>query len=149
MLVTTFRTIVHAQPETVWELLRESMERPQSYLKGIEEVKILEKGEDWVVREVHRQGTVVRQRLSADNSEWELRNELLDHPAYTGWTAIRVIPASVQNPMAPLDLECTVKLERKSFHLEGMLKSEEQLLAELKEALNLLKEKAEEQEKRS
>jgi hypothetical protein len=125
------------------------MERPQSYLKGIEEVKILEKADDWVVREVRRQGVVVRQRLSADNGERELRSELLDHPAYTGWTAIRVIPASVQNPMAPLELECAVRLERKSFHLEGMLKSEEQLLAELKEAMSMLKEKAEEQEKRS
>ncbi len=147
MLVTKFRTTVHAFPDTVWGLLRESMTAPQSYLKGIEEVSILERSAGVVVRNIVKQGTTVRERLTADDGERELRSELLEHPAYRGWTAIRIVPTSVQNPMAPLDLECTVELERKSFHLEGLQKTDEELLAGLRGELETLRERAEELEK--
>lgn len=143
MLTSTYKTLVHAQVETVWGLLLDSLENPQGYLPGVEEARVIEKFADGVIRETKRNGIAVRERITADRNKLELLSELLEHPLYTGTVVTRLVPASVQNPMAPLHLEYTLRLERKSFHLEGMVKAEEEMVAAIEKEMEVFKEKAE------
>ena len=147
MLVTTLRTLVHAQADTVWGLLLDRMENPQHFLPTVVETRVLERFPDGMVRELRLPGGKVRERLTADKGEMTILSELLDHPLYAGTTVTRLVPTAVQNPMAPLHLEVDLRLERKSFHLEGMVKAEEEMLAAIGGEMELIKRKAEESEK--
>lgn len=148
MLVNTYRTLVHAQPETVWKLLLDRVENPQNYMHGVEGVQIVERSAAGVVRELKWEGKTVRERVVPEKEHYRITHELLEHPLYVGTVVIRAVPTSVQNPMASLYLETAVRLERKSFHLEGLVKSEEELVADIEKELQTLKEKAEELERR-
>jgi ribosome-associated toxin RatA of RatAB toxin-antitoxin module len=146
MLTTTYKTLVHAQPDTVWGLLVDSLDNPQRYLPGIEESKVIARSADEVVREMKTKGMTIRERVAIHKKEWELDSEFLEHPLYRGTTAIRLVPTSVQNPMAPLHLEVNLRLERRSFHLEGMVKAEEEMVAGIRQEMETLRAKAEEME---
>lgn len=143
MLTSTYKTLVHAQVETVWGLLLDSLQNPQNYLSGVQEARVIEKFSDGVVRETKRNGITVRERITVNKSELALHSELLEHPLYTGTIVTRLAPTSVQNPMAPLHMEYTLRLERKSFHLEGLVKAEEEMVAAIEKEMAAFKEKAE------
>lgn len=148
MLVNTYRTLVHAQSATVWKLLLDRVENPQKYLHGVEGARIVESSEAGIVRELRWEGKTVRERIVPEKDDYRITSELLEHPLYAGTTVTRVVPTSVQNPMAPLYLECEVRLERKSFHVEGFVKTEGEMVADIEKELEALKLKAEEMERR-
>lgn len=147
MLTNTYRTLVHAQPETVWELLLDRVEKPQNYLHGVEGVQIVERSNGGIVRELKWEGKTVRERIVPDRDHYRVSSELLEHPLYTGTIVVRAVPTSTQNPMAPLYLESELRLERKSFHLEGMVRIEEEMIADIEKELQAVKRKAEELER--
>lgn len=146
MLINTFHTLVHAQPDTVWKLLLDRVENPQKYLHGVEASQIVERSPAGIVREMRWEGKTIRERIIPEEKESRIIDELLEHPLYRGQVITRMVPASVQNPMAPVDLQIAVELERKSFHVEGMVPTEAELIADIEKELRLLKEKAEELE---
>ncbi len=148
MLVTTCRTLVHAQPETVWELLLDRVEKPQDYLHGVDGVQIIERSDAGIVRELKWEGKTIRERIVPEKDQNRITTELLEHPFYGGTMVTRLVPSSVQNPMAPLYLETEVKLERKSFHLEGIVRTEDEMVADLEKELQAVKQKAEGLERR-
>ncbi len=143
MLVNSFRTLVHAQLDTVWRLLLDRIENPQNYLHGVEEVRIAETSAAGIIRELKWEGKSVRERIIPDGTAYSITQEILEHPLYTGSTVIRALPTSVQNPMSPTYIEADVRLERKSFQLEQMVKTEAEMVADLEKELQAVKEKAE------
>ncbi len=143
MLVNSFRTLVHAQLDTVWKLLLDRIESPQDYLHGVEEVKIVERSATGILRELKWEGKAVREKIIPDDAVHSITQEILEHPLYSGSMVIRALPTSVQNPMSPVYLEVDVRLERKSFHLEQMVKTEAEMVADLEKELQAVKEKAE------
>jgi hypothetical protein len=146
MLVNTYRTLVHAQIETVWELLLDRVENPQHYLHGVDGVQMIERSDAGIVREISWEGKTIRERIMPDKEQYRVTSELLEHPLYRGTIVTRVVPTAAQNPMAPLYLETEVRLERKSFHVEGLVKTEEEMVADIEKELRMVKEKAEEAE---
>lgn len=149
MYVNSYRTTVHSQMQTMRKLLLDSIEHPQKYVKGVEESRVVEFLPDGVVREVRKHGATIREGITVEEkkNEFVLTSELMEHPLFNGKIVTRVVPASVQNPMSPLDLEVSMELERKSFKLEGMLPGEEELVREISEEMNLIKQTAEEIER--
>lgn len=144
MLVTTCRTLVHAQVETVWDVLLDRVENPQNYLHGVEGVQIIERSAAGIERELTWEGKTVRERIVPEKELSRITVEFREHPLYVGTIVTRLVPSSVQNPMAPLYLEAELRLERKSFHLEGMVGTEAEMIADLEKELEAIKQKAEE-----
>lgn len=147
MLVNTYRTLVHAQVETVWKFLLDRVENPQNYLHGVDGVQIVERSDAGIVRVISWEGKTIRERIVPDRDGCRITSELLEHPLYGGTVITRVVPTAVQNPMAPLYLETEVRLERKSFHVEGLVRTEEEMVADMEKELQAVKEKAEEAER--
>ena len=145
---TTLRTIVHAQWETVWDLLRDRIENPQRYQPLVLESKVIERSADWLIREMKLQDTIIRERISLDDKEKTIHSELLEHPLYSGTFVTRIVPTSTQNPMAPVYLEIDLgRLEQKTVHLAGAVITYKEMTASLNDEMELIKKKAEEQEK--
>ncbi|ABQ26391.1 AtaL-like protein [Geotalea uraniireducens] len=147
MLINTFQTLVHAQPATIWKILMDRVENPQNYLHGVESARIVERSAGGVVREMLWEGKRVRERILPEENENRVTHELLEHPIYEGRLITRLVPTSVQNPMAPVDLQIAVELERKSFKVEGLVSTEAELVADIENELQFLKARAEEMER--
>jgi hypothetical protein len=146
MLITTLRVVIHAQLETVWNVLLDSMENPNSYQPQVRESRIIEKSADGLIREMKIQDTVIRERIVPDKKNNTIYTEVLEHPVYTGDIMIRLAPASVQNPMAPLTLEYHLKLEVKTDHQGGAVRPEDLLTGAFNDEMARIKQKAEELE---
>lgn len=147
MLINTFHTLVHAQPATIWRMLMDRVENPQNYLHGVESAQIVGRSAEGVIREMLWEGKRVREMILPEENENRVTHELLEHPIYEGRIITRLVPTSVQNPMAPVDLQIAVALERKSFKVEGLVPTEAELVADIENELQLLKAKAEEMER--
>lgn len=143
MVVTTLRVLIHAQLETVWNVLLDSMENPQAYQPRVKDLKIIEKSADGLIREMKIDSTIIRERLIPDRKNNSLYNEVLEHPVYTGDITVRLVPTSVQNPMSPLTLEYHLKLEVKPDHQGGSVRPEDLLSETFNEELARIKERAE------
>ncbi len=147
MLVNSYRTLVHAQAATIWKILLDRMENPQNYLHGVDGVQILERSPAGIVRQISWEGKTITERVLPEEKELRITSELLEHPLYTGTIVIKAVPTSVQNPMSPHYLEVNVNLERKSFQVPGLVRTEDELVADIEKELEILKLKAEEAER--
>lgn len=146
MLITTIRTMVHAEEETIWELLLDRIENPQRYQPLVLISKVIEKSADRVIREMEVRNMVIRERISWANHEKTIQSELLEHPQYEGTIVTRLVPTSTQNPMAPVYLETDLKLEHKSAPLGGAVLTDKEMTTALNDEMELIKRKAEELE---
>ena len=97
-----------------------------------------------MIREVSVLGIPYRERILISKKK-EIRRELIDHPLCTGKIIAKVVPISVQNPMAPVDLQFFLELEFK----KGVKGGEKEMTATIMEEQQRLKEKAEELEMRA
>lgn len=147
MFVTTIRTVVHAQWETIWGLLLDRIDNPQRYQPLVVDSKVIDRSAKWVIREMKVQDRIIRERISFDVGEKAIHSELLEHPQYEGTIITRLVPTSTQNPMAPVHLESDFKLEHKSGPLEGTVKTDKEMTTALSDEMELIKKKAEELEK--
>ncbi len=142
-MINTYHTLVHAQPVTVWKLLLDEVENPQKYLHGVESAQIVGRSAEGIVREMRWEGMTVRERIIPEEKENLITHEFLEHPVYQGRFFTRVVPASVQNPMAPVDLQIGVELERKSFQVSNLVQTDVEFDSDIENELQLLKEMAE------
>lgn len=148
MLVKTLQVTVHTEHETLWNMLLDRVQNPERYQPGITEVRFLEKTDTLMVRELKLHGEIVKERITIKPYEGELRHELLEHPQFTGAIITKVLRTARQSPVAPQILEYDLELQRKSFHTQGLLKAEEEIVADLEVEMNQLKSRAEEMESR-
>jgi hypothetical protein len=98
-----------------------------------------------IVRKITMRSMTYREKILVSKKEREIRYELIDHPACTGKIIVKTVPLSVQNPMAPVDLQFFLELEFK----DGVKEGEEEMTAVIMEEQLRLKEKAEELEARA
>ena len=92
---------VHAALDTVWKLLIEKVEQPQSYMPGLVQSRILQHYGNGVLREIKGDGMLIKEKVVIDKSHGEVHYFLLEHPLFTGRVVNRVVPSSVQSPVAP------------------------------------------------
>ncbi|HBG06944.1 MAG: hypothetical protein A2075_19665 [Geobacteraceae bacterium GWC2_58_44] len=146
MLVRTLQVLVHAEHDTLWNLLLDRVQHPERYIPGVAETRILEKSDDVVVREMKLHDDVIKERITIKPYDSELHHELLEHPRFTGVIVMRIVRTARQSPVAPQYLEYDLELQRKSFKVEGIVGGEEEIIADFEEELRKLKVRAEEME---
>lgn len=147
MLTTTIRTIVHAQWETIWDLLRDRIENPQHYQPHVVYSEVIERSAKWVVREMKLQDMVIRERITLNDGEKEIHSELLEHPQFEGTIVTRLVPSSTQNPMAPVYVETVFELEHKPVSMGGAAITDKEMTNAINDEMELIKKRAEELEK--
>jgi hypothetical protein len=141
----SYESDVHAPLETVWKLLRDKVENPQGYVPGIVETKILERYDDGVLREVSAQGMVIRERVTLNEPEGTITYFMVEHPLFSGRVINRVVPTSVQSPVAPQRLSITVEWVPKDESAEKLI--QENMPEQIQREVVSLKEMAEEKER--
>jgi uncharacterized protein (DUF302 family) len=97
----TYSCEVHAALDTVWKLLVEKVEQPQTYLPGVVHSRILQHYGNGVLREIKGEGLQIKEKVVIDKPHGEIHYFLLEHPLFTGQVVNRVVASSVQSPVAP------------------------------------------------
>ena len=119
----TYSCEVHAALDTVWKLLIEKVEQPQSYMPGVVQSRILQHYGNGVLREVKGEGMLIKEKVVIDKAHGEVHYFLLEHPLFTGRVVNRVVPSSVQNPMAPQLLTIEVDWTPKDEQAEQLVQT--------------------------
>lgn len=146
MLTDVYRISICAQPDTIWKMLPEWLDNRDMYIHKVDSMKVVERSADRIVRELSYHGTTFRETAYLDQNNSIIRHELQDHPLYQGRYSTAIIPASVQNPMAPVELRLNLELERRSFKVEKLVQMEGALATDIEKNLRILKRMAEERE---
>lgn len=141
----SYSTDVYASPDIIWRLLLEKAEKPQSYMPGVTEAKILERYDDGFLREIKTQGMVLKEKVTIDEAHREIRYLLLEHPLLSGEVVNRVVPSSVQNPASPQVLTIVVDWGPKDEEAEKIIQIN--MPAQIQQEVLNLKELAEKLEK--
>jgi ribosome-associated toxin RatA of RatAB toxin-antitoxin module len=149
MLVKTLTVLVHAEHDTLWNLLLDRLKDPQRFIPGVTETRIIEKKDNVTVRELRLHGDLVRERVTINAHESEIRHELLEHPQFTGFIVTKVVRTARQSPVAPQNLEYDLELTPKSLLVKGVVHGEAEILADLEAEMQRLKSRAEEMETRA
>lgn len=149
MLVRTLKVSVHADHETLWNLLLDRLQHPELYITGMTQPQILETDGHVTVREMKLHGDLVRERVTVRPYDNEIRHELLEHPRFTGAIVTRIVPTARQSPVAPLDLEFDLELVQKSWQVPSLVYGEAEVLADIQEEMNRIKARAEALEARA
>jgi uncharacterized protein (DUF302 family) len=114
---------VHAALDTVWKLLIEKVEQPQSYMPGVTQSRILQHYGNGVLREVKGDGILIKEKVVIDKIHGEIHYFLLEHPLFNGRVVNRVVPSSVQSPVAPQVLTIEVEWTPKDEQAEHLIQS--------------------------
>ncbi len=91
---------VDAELQTIWSVLLDRIERPESYMAGVETCDFPENGDDFAVREVTIGGMPLKERITIDEKQGEVRYELIDHPLFKGDVYNALIPADTKQAKA-------------------------------------------------
>ena len=137
----SFGALVHAPFDALWEILLDRIEHPQEYIPGAEGVQIIERSDDFWVREVRARGLVLREQVTVDKGKGEICYTLLEHPLFSGTVTQRVVPASRQSPVAPVHLSMVVDWVPKNEDAEKIII--ETMPSEIQQEVLSIKEKAE------
>jgi uncharacterized protein (DUF302 family) len=114
---------VHAALDTVWKLLIEKVEQPQSYMPGVIQSRILQHYGNGVLREIKCEGMQIKEKVVIDKAHGEIHYFLLEHPLFTGRVVNRVVPSAVQSPVAPQLLTIEVDWVPKDEEAERLIQS--------------------------
>jgi uncharacterized protein (DUF302 family) len=114
---------VHAALDTVWKLLVEKVEQPQSYMPGVVQSRILQHYGNGVLREIKGDGMLIKEKVVIDKAHGEIHYFLLEHPLFTGRVVNRVVPSSVQSTVAPQLLTIEVDWTPKDEQAERLIQS--------------------------
>ena len=114
---------VHAALDTVWKLLIEKVEQPQSYMPGVVQARILQHYGNGVLREIKCDGMLIKEKVVIDKIHGEIHFFLLEHPLFTGRVVNRVVPSAVQSPVAPQMLSIEVDWVPKDEEAERLIQS--------------------------
>jgi uncharacterized protein (DUF302 family) len=119
----SYSSEVNAALDTIWKLLIEKVEQPQSYMPGVTHSRILQHYGNGVLREVRGEGLLIKEKVVIDKPHGEVHYFLLEHPLFTGRVVNRVVPSSVQSPVAPQVLTIEVEWTPKDEHAEQLIQT--------------------------
>ena len=135
----SFGTNVQAPFETIWELMLDRIEhQPDPALK---EVRIIERQNGFLVREVRARWLLIRERVTIDKGKREIRYAMEEHPLFFGSATLRAVPLSRQSPVSPVHLSMVVDWAPKSEEAERTIV--ETMPAEIQQEVLSIKEEAE------
>lgn len=85
--MTSFTTSIEASVAKVWEHLLHKIEHPEAFVPGVSEVFILEKKDDFVIRQmtITMDGVASKVVEKITSSPYTVRFELLEHPEFSGF----------------------------------------------------------------
>ena len=82
--------IVNSSLEKLWNLLLEKVEHPDRTIKEVQEVQVLERLSDGILRRMKALDMVITERIVIDESKKEIIFTLIDHPKYNGYFINRI-----------------------------------------------------------
>jgi len=141
----SYSSEVHAALDTVWKLLIEKVEQPQTYLPGVVQSRILQHYGNGLLREIRGEGMLIREKVVIDRSHGEVQYFLLEHPLFNGRVVNRVVASSVQSPVAPQVLTIEVEWAPKDERAEQLIQSS--IPEQIQREVLSLKQRAESLEK--
>ena len=141
----SFSCEVHAPIDTVWKLLIEKTEQPQTYLPGVVQSRTLQHYGNGLLREIRGDGLLIKEKVVIDRSHGEVHYFLLEHPLFSGRVINRVVPSSVQSPVAPQTLTIEVEWIPKNEQAESLIQAA--IPEQIQREVLSLKERAESLEK--
>ena len=141
----SFSAEVHASRQTVWKLMLDKVENPGNFLPGVVGTTIRDRSAYELLREVRTQGMVIQERIKIDEPRGEIQYLLIEHPLFSGLVVNRVVPTSVQSPVAPQRFTIEADWIPRNEEAEQIIRTD--LPAQIQQEVLSLKEKAEELEK--
>jgi uncharacterized protein (DUF302 family) len=141
----TYSCEVHAALDTIWKLLIEKVEQPQSYMPGVVQSRILQHYGNGVLREIRGEGLLIKEKVVIDKAHGEVHFFLLEHPLFSGRVVNRVVPSSVQSPVAPQLLTIEVDWTPKDEKAEQLIQSV--IPEQIQREVQSMKQRAEAMEK--
>lgn len=144
MLIKTLTALVHAEHDTLWNLLLDRVQNPERFTPGVTETRISEKQDNVCVRELMLHGEQVKERITIHPYQSEIRHELLEHPQFTGTIVTKVVRTARQSPVAPQNLEYDIEVIPRARLIKGVLYGEAEIVLDLETEMQRLKSKAEE-----
>lgn len=119
----SYSSEVHAALDTVWKLLVEKVQQPQTYLPGVVHARVLQHYGNGLLREIRGEGMLIKEKVVIDRTHGEVHYFLLEHPLFAGRVINRVVPSSVQSPVAPQILSIEVDWVPKDERAEEIMQS--------------------------
>jgi len=71
--------------ETLWSLLLDKVQHPDTTIKEITHVEVLEKYDDGILRQMHVLGMTIRERITIDEQNKIVRFDLIENSMFTGY----------------------------------------------------------------
>ena len=139
---------VDASLQTIWNVLLDRIEHPDRYLAGVESFSFPESEEEYAVREVMIQGVMLKERITIDERQGEVRYVLLEHPLFSGEVFNALIPAAKDDPKAKPIIQFRMDWQPLNEEAQAAeVEYREVLEDSLKQAVNYVKDLAEHLEK--
>jgi hypothetical protein len=82
--------IVSSSLENLWNLLLEKVEHPDRTIKEVQEVRVLERFSDGILRQMKALDMIITERIVIDESKKEIKFTLINHPKYNGYFINRI-----------------------------------------------------------
>ena len=71
--------------ETLWILLLDKVQHPDTTIKEITHVEVLQKYDDGILRQMHVLGMTIRERITIDEQNKIIRFDLIENSMFTGY----------------------------------------------------------------
>jgi len=139
---------VDASLQTIWEVLLDRIEHPDRYLAGLESFSFPEGNEEYAIREVVINGQPLKERITIDERQGEIRYQLLDDPFFAGDVYNALIPPDERDIKAKPIVQFRMDWRPLSPEAAAMEQDAAQAIQEsLQQAVNYVRDLAEHMEK--
>lgn len=98
MPFASFCCDVEATVETLWRLLEDKIENPGKYLPAVEDVEILERSPEGILRRMRTAAFEVTERITANRARLEIDHALIGHPQFVGNVINKITPPREDEP---------------------------------------------------
>ena len=76
---------INATFEILWILLLDKVQHPDTTIKEITHVEVLQKYDDGILRQMHVLGMTIRERITIDEQNKIIRFDLIENSMFTGY----------------------------------------------------------------
>lgn len=139
---------VDAELQTIWTVLLDRIEHPTRYMVGVEAFEFLEGDETYAIRQVVIGGIELKEKITIDETQGEIRYQLLDHPLYTGDVYNALIPPAEDDPKAKPVVQFRMDWQPLNEEAQALdVQAKEMMQASLEDAVHFVREMAETMER--